>query len=148
MSVKANKKDKAVQRTIYVPQELDDRLSKYIANRDNDISYSGAISNCIKNFLKVYANKEELTITTEIIENTIRKELKPTVERITKAGYSSIFLQAQVLAYLFNSEEQHEFMKKVIDKAEAMGYQAIKNYSLDEDITKMFPKGLKIEDLI
>ena len=81
--------------------------------------------------------------------------MKPTVERIikflaksTKAGYSSIFLQAQVLAYLFNSEEQHEFMKKVIDKAEAMGYQAIKNYSLDEDITKMFPKGLKIEDLI
>ena len=117
------------------------------------MTYSEAVNLAIKDFLKIHANKDELTITTEIIENTIRKELKPSMDRIikflakaTKSGYASIFLEAQVLAYIFNTDDEQDFLKNAIDKSEAMGYKAVKNYSLDEDVTKMFPKGLKIED--
>jgi len=146
------KKEKAVQRTIYVPKEIDNRILRYMANSNH--TYSEAINLAIKNFLKLQANEDELTVTTKIIENTIRKELKPEMERIikflaksTKSGYSSIFILAQVLAYMFNTDDEQEFLKNTISNAEAMGYKAVKNYSLDEDIEKMFPKGLKIEDL-
>ena len=139
-----NRKERAVQRTVYVPKEVDTRILRYIAN--SGLTYSEAINLTIKNFLKLQANEDELTI---------RKELKPEMERIikflaksTKAGYSSIFILAQVLAYLFNTDDQQDFIKKTIADAESMGYKAVKNYSLDEDIEKMFPRGLKIEDLI
>ena len=148
-----NRKERAVQRTVYVPKEVDTRILRYIAN--SGLTYSEAINLTIKNFLKLQANEDELTVTTKIIENTIRKELKPEMERIikflaksTKAGYSSIFILAQVLAYLFNTDDQQDFIKKTIADAESMGYKAVKNYSLEEDIEKMFPRGLKIEDLI
>lgn len=145
-----NKKPRAVQRTIYVPKELDDRMIKFISNQERKMTYSQAINACMKDFLKIYANKDELTITTQIIENTIRKELKPSMERIikflakaTKSGYSSIFILGQVLANIYGTDDEQEFLKNIIEKAEAMGYRAVKNYSLDEDITKMFPKDLK-----
>ena len=103
--------------------------------------------------MKIHANKDELSITTTIIENTIRKELKPEMERIikllaksTKSGYGSIFILGQVLAYMFNTDDEKEFLKNVIEKSEAMGYRAVKNYSLNEDIEKMFPKSMKLED--
>ncbi len=66
------KKEKAVQRTIYVPKEIDNRILRYMANSNH--TYSEAINLAIKNFLKLQANEDELTVTTKIIENTIRKE--------------------------------------------------------------------------
>ena len=151
---KINKKQKARQRSIYVPKEIDEKIIKFISNTNNSMTYSEAVNLAIKDFLKIHANKDELSITTEIIENTIRKELKPVTERIikllaksTKSGYSSIFLQAQVLSYLFNTDDQQDFLKGVIEKAEKMGYQATKNYSLDEDITKVCSKGLQIDNI-
>ena len=47
---------------------------------------------------------------------------------------------------MFNTDDEKEFLKTLINKAEAMGYRAVKNYSLDEDITKMFPNNMKLED--
>lgn len=145
---KIKSKMKANQHSIYIPKEVDERLNIYMAN--NKKSYSETVNLAIQDFLKVHANKDELSITTEIIENTIRKEVKPYFERIikfiaksTKSGYSSIFILGQVLAYLYNTDDQQEFLKNTIEKAESMGYKAVKNYSLDEDITKMFPKDMK-----
>lgn len=153
MENKKSKREPAVQRTVYVPKEIDEKLLKYIANSSKNITYSEAVNECIKSFLKIHANKDELSITTTIIENTIRKELKPEMERIikllaksTKSGYGSIFILGQVLAYMFNTDDEKEFLKNVIEKSEAMGYRAVKNYSLNEDIEKMFPKSMKLED--
>lgn len=64
----------------------------------------------------------------------------------TKSGYSSMFLLGQFLAYVFNSDEETDFLKNAISQAEKMGYKAVKNYSLDSDIEKMYPKSMKIED--
>lgn len=153
MENKKSKRVPAVQRTIYVPKEIDEKVLKYMANNPKSMTYSEAINECIKSFLKIHANKDELSITTTIIENTIRKELKPEMERIikllaksTKSGYGSIFILGQVLAYMFNTDDEKEFLKNVIEKSEAMGYKAVKNYSLKEDIEKMFPKSMKSED--
>ena len=63
-----------------------------------------------------------------------------------KSGYSSMFLLGQFLAYVFNTDDEVEFLKKAISNAEKIGYNAVKNYSLDSDIEKMYPKSMKIED--
>lgn len=64
----------------------------------------------------------------------------------TKFGYSSMFLLGEFLAYVFNTDDEVEFLKKAISNAEKIGYNAVKNYSLDSDIEKMYPKSMKIED--
>jgi len=140
-----------VKKTAYIPKDVNEKILKYMA--DSNKTFSEVINEAVNSFLKIHANKDDLAITTEIIENTIRKEIKPYMDRIikflakaTKSGYASIFIQGQVLAYMFNTDDEREFLKTLINKAESMGYRAVKNYSLDEDIIKMFPKELKIED--
>lgn len=64
----------------------------------------------------------------------------------TKLGYSAMFLLGQFLAYEFNTDDGIDFLKNAISQAEKMGYKAVKNYSLENDIEKMFPKSMKIED--
>ena len=148
-----NKKEPAVQRTVYIPKEVDNKILKYIANKNDGTTYSKAVNDAIKDFLKLRANQDELSITTTIIENTIRKELNPEMERIikllaksTKVGYSSMFLLGQFLAYVFNTDDETDFLKNAISNSEKIGYKAVKNYSLDSDIEKMYPKSMKIED--
>ena len=140
-----------VKKTVYIPKDVNIKVLKYMA--DTNKTFSEVMSEAVNSFLKIHANKDDLAITTEIIENTIRKEMKPYMDRIikflsksTKSGYASIFIQGQVLAYMFNTDDEKEFLKTLINKAEAMGYRAVKNYSLDEDITKMFPNNMKLED--
>ncbi len=150
---KQSKKEPAVQRTVYIPKEVDNRILKYISNKNDGTTYSKAVNEAIKDFLKLRANQDELSITTTVIENTIRKELKPEMGRIikllakaTKSGYSSMFLLGQFLSYVFNTDDENDFLKNAISNAEKMGYKAVKKYSLDSDIEKMFPKSMKIED--
>lgn len=73
---KQNKKEPAVQRTIYVPKELDLRILKYISNKNDGTTYSKAINDAIKDFLKLRANQDELSITTRNYRKYYKKRIK------------------------------------------------------------------------
>lgn len=70
------KKEPAIQRTVYVPKELDNRILKYIANRNDGTTYSGAVILALKDFLKLRANQDELSITTRNYRKYYKKRIK------------------------------------------------------------------------
>ena len=71
-----------VKKTVYIPKDVNIKVLKYMA--DTNKTFSEVMNEAVNSFLKIHANKDDLAITTEIIENTIRKEMKPYMDRIIK----------------------------------------------------------------
>ena len=58
------------------------------------------------------------------------------------------FLIIIVLAYIFNSEDDQQFIRDKINLANKLGYQAIKSPYFEDDITRILPKDLNFKNLI
>ena len=100
-------------------------------------------------------NEKSVSKLETMLEKVIDEKLGRKFERhiallskSAKASFSSIFLQAYVLAYIFNSEDDQQFIKDKINLANKLGYQAIKTPYFEDDITRILPKDLNFKNLI
>ncbi len=87
----------------------------------------------------------------KIIEEKLSRKFERHIALLSKsakASFSSIFLQAYVLSYIFNSEDDQQFIKDKINLANKLGYQAIKSPYFEDDITRILPKDLNFKNLI
>lgn len=137
------KKAKAKQKTFYISDKLNGILTKYQAEQQYT-SFSEMMNNILKDFFNVQANKDNITMITEIIRTVIRQELNSKFERqialetkSLKNNLSNSYLQAKILSVLFNSDDDKEFMRNAIKEANAIGYKAIKSYDIKTDFEKL-----------
>lgn len=137
------KKAKATQKTFYVSDKLSKTLINYQSEKQYT-SFSETMNNILKEYFSVQANKDNITMITEILRNVIRQELNSKFERQIalevkglKNNLSNSYLQAKILSVLFNSDDEKEFMRNAIKEANAIGYKAIKNYDIKTDFEKL-----------
>ena len=137
------KKAKAKQKTFYISDKLDKTLLNYQSEKQYT-SFSEMMNDILKDFFNVQANKDNITMITEILRNVIRQELNGKFERQIalevkglKNNLSNSYLQAKILSVLFNSDDDKEFMRYAIKEANAIGYKAIKNYDIKTDFEKL-----------
>ena len=137
------KKAKATQKTFYVSDKLNKTLINYQSEKQYT-SFSETMNNILKEYFSVQANKDNITMITEILRNVIRQELNSKFERQIalevkglKNNLSNSYLQAKILSVLFNSDDEKEFMRNAIKEANATGYKAIKNYDIKTDFEKL-----------
>ena len=137
------KKSKAKQKTFYISDKLNKTLINYQSEKQYT-SFSEMMNNILKEYFSVQANKDNITMITEIIRNVIRQELNSKFERQIalevkglKNNLSNSYLQAKILSVLFNSDDDKEFMRNAIKEANAIGYKAIKNYDIKTDFEKL-----------
>ncbi|CDE10249.1 unknown [Clostridium sp. CAG:354] len=137
------KKAKATQKTFYVSDKLNKTLINYQSEKQYT-SFSETMNNILKEYFSVQANKDNITMITEILRNVIRQELNSKFERQIalevkglKNNLSNSYLQAKILSVLFNSDDEKEFMRNAIKEANAIGYKAIKNYDIKTDFEKL-----------
>lgn len=147
------KKERKIKKSIYVSNDIGDNIKKYCAK--NNMTQNQVVNRALEKFFSVQSYNDNLTLLTEIVESRIDKILKPKMERLisleaksSKASFSSMFLLAQVLSYIFNENDETEFMKECLAKANELGYKAVKNYSLKDDINKMIPNDLNFKNTI
>ena len=141
-----------------VPKTLKEALRKYVASivkEDRKATESEIINRALEEYLEIKANEKSVSKLEKMIEKVIDEKLGRKFERhiallskSAKASFSSIFLQAYVLAYIFNSEDDQQFIKKKIQLANKLGYQAIKSPYFEDDITRILPKDLDFKNLI
>jgi len=146
------KKNVAMQHSIYVPKDLEEKIEKY--KIENNKTFSEVVNIALQDYFKIHANKDELTITTDIIRNVIKSELDPFKDRLiklqvksTKTGYSSEYLLVEMLAffqnhlkdiYFRNENDLNLYLKDKIKKADEMGYKATTSKEgLDDDLYKL-----------
>lgn len=137
------KKAKAKQKTFYISDKLNKTLINYQSEKQYT-SFSETMNNILKEYFSVQANKDNITMITEILRNVIRQELNSKFERQIalevkglKNNLSNSYLQAKILSVLFNSDDDKEFMRNAIKEANAIGYKAIKNYDIKTDFEKL-----------
>lgn len=137
------KKAKAKQKTFYISDKLNKTLINYQSEKQYT-SFSEMMNDILKDFFNVQANKDNITMITEILRNVIRQELNSKFERQIalevkglKNNLSNSYLQAKILSVLFNSDDDKEFMRNAIKEANAIGYKAIKNYDIETDFEKL-----------
>lgn len=137
------KKAKAKQKTFYISDKLDKTLLNYQSEKQYT-SFSEMMNDILKDFFNVQANKDNITMITEILRNVIRQELNGKFERQIalevkglKNNLSNSYLQAKILSVLFNSDDDKEFIRNVIKEANAIGYKAIKNYDIKNDFERL-----------
>lgn len=137
------KKAKAKQKTFYISDKLNKTLINYQSEKQYT-SFSETMNNILKEYFSVQANKDNITMITEILRNVIRQELNSKIERQIalevkglKNNLSNSYLQAKILSVLFNSDDDKEFMRNAIKEANAIGYKAIKNYDIKTDFEKL-----------
>ncbi|HIT24006.1 MAG TPA: hypothetical protein IAD45_06280 [Candidatus Faecimonas intestinavium] len=137
------KKAKAKQKTFYISDKLNKTLINYQSEKQYT-SFSETMNNILKEYFSVQANKDNITMITEILRNVIRQELNSKIERQIalevkglKNNLSNSYLQAKILSVLFNSDDEKEFMRNAIKEANAIGYKAIKNYDIKTDFEKL-----------
>ncbi|MBS5863315.1 MAG: hypothetical protein KIC54_01335 [Clostridium sp.] len=137
------KKSKAKQKTFYISDKLNKTLINYQSEKQYT-SFSETMNNILKEYFSVQANKDNITMITEILRNVIRQELNSKFERQIalevkglKNNLSNSYLQAKILSVLFNSDDDKEFMRNAIKEANAIGYKAIKNYDIKTDFEKL-----------
>lgn len=137
------KKSKAKQKTFYISDKLNKTLINYQSEKQYT-SFSETMNNILKEYFSVQANKDNITMITEILRNVIRQELNSKFERQIalevkglKNNLSNSYLQAKILSVLFNSDDEKEFMRNAIKEANAIGYKAIKNYDIKTDFEKL-----------
>jgi len=154
------KKDESRTEKVYavVPKNLKEALRKYVASiakEDRKATESEIINRALEEYLEMKTNEKSVSKLETMLEKVIDEKLGRKFERhiallskSAKASFSSIFLQAYVLAYIFNSEDDQQFIKDKINLANKLGYQAIKSPYFEDDITRILPKDLNFKNLI
>lgn len=137
------KKTKAKQKTFYISDKLNKTLINYQSEKQYT-SFSETMNNILKEYFRVQANKDNITMITEILRKVIKQELDTKFERQialevkgVKNGLSNTYLLAKILSVLFNSDDDKEFIRNVIKEANAIGYKAIKNYDIKNDFERL-----------
>ena len=147
--------NKRIQRTeriyAYVPTKIKESIVLYKAKEK--ISESEVINLALKNFFNQKANDDSINLIIALLRKVIKEELGGKFERqialtakSTKLNYSEMFLLAYLLSYIFNSDDEKEFLKEKIELAQKLGYNATKS-SFGEDISKIIPKDLDFDKL-
>lgn len=161
MNKKINKKkEEGRTEKVYavVPKTLKDALRKYVASickEDKKATESEIINRALEDYLEIKSNEKSVSKLESMLERIIDEKLGRKFERhiallskSAKASFSSIFLQAYVLAYIFNNEDDQQFIKEKIQLANKLGYQAIKSPYFEDDITRILPKDLNFKNII
>lgn len=117
------------------------------------MSQSEIINIAIQEHLKMKSTKEDINFITKEIDRAIESKLDSYHKRLfrllakmTKASFSSLYINGHMLSYMCNSEISQEFLKKEIEIANKKAYQILKSGFLEEDVTKLFPSNLKYFD--
>ena len=110
------KKDESRTEKVYavVPKNLKDALRKYVASiakEDRKATESEIINRALEEYLEMKTNEKSVSKLETMLEKVIDEKLGRKFERhiallskSAKASFSSIFLQAYVLAYIFNNK--------------------------------------------
>lgn len=113
-------------------------------------SQSEIINIAIQEHLKIKSAKEDINFITKEIDRAVDAKLDSYHNRLfrllakmTKAIFTSLYINGHMLSYMSNSDISQEFLKKEIEIANKKAYQVLKSGFLEEDITKLFPSDLK-----
>ncbi|MCI9016188.1 MAG: hypothetical protein HFJ53_03345 [Clostridia bacterium] len=114
------------------------------------ISQSEIINIAIQEHLKVKSAKEDINFITKEIDRAIDSKLDSYHNRLfrllakmTKAIFTSLYINGHMLSYMCNSNISQEFLKKEIEIANKKAYQVLRSGFLEEDVTQLFPSNLK-----
>lgn len=125
-----------------------DALEKLSASSGK--SQSEIINIAILEHLKIKSAKEDINFITKEIDRAIDSKLDSYHNRLfrllakmTKAIFTSLYINGHMLSYMCNSDISQEFLKKEIEIANKKAYQILKSGFLEEDVTKLFPSNLK-----
>ena len=113
-------------------------------------SQSEIINIAIQEHLKIKSAKEDINFITREIDRAVDAKLDSYHNRLfrllakmTKAIFTSLYINGHMLSYMSNSDISQEFLKKEIEIANKKAYQVLKSGFLEEDVTKLFPSDLK-----
>lgn len=113
-------------------------------------SQSEIINIAIQEHLKIKSAKEDINFITKEIDRAIDSKLDSYHNRLfrllakmTKAIFTSLYINGHMLSYLNNKSISSEFLKKEIEIANKKAYQILKSGFLEEDVTKLFPSDFK-----
>ena len=149
----AKKQTKSEKVYAVIPKTLKEKVVRYKAK--TNMSESEIVNVALNEFFKVKMLKEDVDDITEIMAKAIEKQLGKRFERTialqaknAKASYSSLFLQANYLSKICESENSKEFLKEKIELANKLAYGVVKNKFLDEDIRQMIPDDLNFDNIM
>lgn len=123
--------NKRKQKTIYIEPELNDFVLKYISkNKTEDgenYSYSEIVNIALRQLFKIESTKDSLQLTTQIIESAVEKNVKKYFDRLvalqsknTKTSYASSYLLSNLLAVLYQTDDEREFIKEKMKEADEL----------------------------
>ena len=113
-------------------------------------SQSEIINIAIQEHLKLKSVEDNINFITKEIDRAVDSKLDSYHNRLfrllakmTKAIFTSLYINGHMLSYMSNSDISQEFLKKEIEIANKKAYQILKSGFLEEDVTKLFPSDLK-----
>lgn len=116
-------------------------------------SQSEIINIAIQEHLKIKSVREDINFITKEIDRAVDAKLDSYHNRLfrlfakmTKAIFTSLYINGHMLSYMNNGDISQEFLKKEIEIANKKAYQVLKSGFLEEDVTKLFPSDLKSFD--
>lgn len=116
-------------------------------------SQSEIINIAIQEHLKIRSVKDNINFITKEIDRAVDAKLDSYHNRLfrllakmTKAIFTSLYINGHMLSYMSNNDISQEFLKKEIEIANKKAYQILKSGFLEEDVTKLFPSDLKSFD--
>ena len=135
----------------YISENLKEAMQKY--GSKNRLTISEITNSALQQFFKVKTVEDNLDFIVSIIENTIHKELDSKLNRLitlnaktTKSALSSQYLQAYVLAFLFQETDEKEFLKEKLKLADELGYKATK-IPIADNFSEILPKDLHFDGI-
>ena len=143
----------SVQKSVYIKPSTNESILKYISKKEKEdgrqMYYSEVVNIALEDFFKVEATSDSLELTTKIIDKCVEKHIKKYFDRIialqsknTKTSYTSIYLLAKLLAVLYQSDDERDFVREEIKEADELAYKATTKYSLKNDLQNLIPKDL------
>ena len=113
-------------------------------------SQSELINIAIQEHLKIKSTGEDINFITKEIDRAIDSKLDSYHNRLfrllakmTKAIFTSLYINGHMLSYMASGDISQEFLKKEIEIANKKAYQILKSGFLEEDVTKLFPSDFK-----
>ncbi len=113
------------------------------------VSQSEIINIAIQEHLKLMSTKDNIDFITNEIYRAVESKLDKyhnrlfrLLAKISKASFTSLYINAHMLSYMCQNEISQEFLKQEIDIANKKAYAVLKEGFLEEDIFKLFPKDL------
>ena len=112
-------------------------------------SQSEIINIAIQEHLKIKSVKEDINFITKEIDRAVDSKLDLYHNRLfrlfakmTKAIFTSLYINGHMLSYMSNGDISQEFLKKEIEIANKKAYQVLKSGFLEEDFTNLLPSDL------